>query len=512
MYLLVTLYITNLVNLPAAGVTTMLKKTAVLTLTLMSSAAMAQTASTLPIVGPLLTGIANALSALPTTPGSGVLGITALINGQDGSGIGQVLGLGLGGGKTPDVIGQQLNNRLVTPLLGLDGNGGILAVGAANGNNTTNAAANGLAAVAALSGNDNGNGGLAAVGAHNGNNTGNSGTAGVAALSGNNAGNGGLLGLGILNGNNSGNGAGLLGLGILNGNNTGNSAGAGVAALSGNNAGNGTIGLGILNGANSGNGQLLALAALSGSNSGSASQGLGIGILNAGDPLSITVAGGTPITLNNVASQVQTAVPVTTILPGIQIGGSKVTTSNPLLNVGVLAGDNAGNGGAIGLAVLSGKNTAQSTGLGVGLLNGDNSASGPLAVGALNGNNSGNGTFVGAGVLSGTNSGNSGGIGAGVLNASNSGNGGLIGAGVLNGQSTGTGDNSGNGGVIGAGVANSTTPTNNNNNPGGNNGTGNQSNDEDGNKLCSVGDQKKNRSGKSAKDACVPKVKVAQKN
>ena len=79
----------------------MFKKTAFLSLTLISSAAMAQTASTLPIVGPLLTGIANALSVLPTTPGSGVLGITALTNGSDGSGIGQVLGLGLGGGQTP---------------------------------------------------------------------------------------------------------------------------------------------------------------------------------------------------------------------------------------------------------------------------------------------------------------------------------------------------------------------------------------------------------------------------
>ena len=41
---------------------------------------------------------------------------------------------------------------------------------------------------------------------------------------------------------------------------------------------------------------------------------------------------------------------------------------------------------------------------------------------------------------------------------------------------------------------------------------GNQGNEDDGDKLCSVGDQKKNRSGKNAKDACTPKVKVAQKN
>ncbi|MES2489779.1 MAG: hypothetical protein V4607_08295 [Pseudomonadota bacterium] len=422
----------------------MFKKTVVLTLSLISSAAIAQVAATLPVVGPLVTGIANGLTVLPTTPGTGALGITALTNGADGSGVGQTLGLGLGGGQTPDIIGQQLNNRLVTPLVGLDGNNGALAVGAVNGNNTTNAGPGGLAAVAALSGNDNANGGA--------------------------------------------------------------------------------ISAGIINGNNTGNGNLIGLGVLSGSGSGTASEGLGVGVLNTGDPLSIT-AGGQSAGLNTITSQAQSSIPATPLLPGIQVGGSEVTTSNPALNAGVLAGNNAGNGGAIGVAVLSGDNTAQSSGLGVGVLNGSNSGSGEIAAGVLNGSNSGNGNTLGAGVLNGNDSGNGGVIGGGVLNGSGSGNGGTLGAGVLNEGNSGNGGvvgggvlngpGSGNGGTVGVGVANGANTSGGNgggdgSNSPGNNGTGNQS-DEEGDKLCPASDQKKNRSSK-LKETCVPKVKVAQKN
>lgn len=418
----------------------MFKKTAVLTLTLISSAAIAQMAATVPVVGPLVTGIASGLgSALPTTPGTGALGITALTNGADGSGVGQTLGLGLGGGQTPDIIGQQLNNRLVTPLVGLDGNNGAVAVGAVNGNNTTNAGPGGIASVAALSGNDNANGGA--------------------------------------------------------------------------------ISAGIINGDNTGNGTLVGLGVLSGTDSGQSSTGLGVGVLNTGDPLSIS-AGGNSAGLSTLTSQAQSSIPATPLLPGIQVGGNQVTTSNPALNAGVLAGDNAGSGGAIGLAVLSGDNTAQSSGAGVGVLNGSNSGSGQIAAGALNGDNSGNGTAIGAGVLNGDKSGNGGIAGAGVLNGSDSGNGGTLGGGVLNGDKSGNGgvvgagalngSDSGNGGTVGVGAANGSNGNGSNGDGAGNNGTGNQS-EEEGNKLCSIGDQKKSRSGK-AKEACVPKVKVAQKN
>ena len=276
----------------------------------------------------------------------------------------------------------------------------------------------------------------------------------------------------------------MLDIAVLGGNqvgNTGNDGLLGTAVLSGADAGNGgLLGIGILNDDNTGTGGLLGLAVLSGNNAGQGGA-LGVGLLNDGDALHIMYGGDTLFTLDAAASQLAGLLPIGEIYDGIWIGtGEDVTSANDLLNIGVLAGDNAGSGGLIGVAVLSGDNAAQgsliglgvlngdnsgnSDGLGVAVLSGDNSGNGALGVGVLNGDNSGNGGFLGAGVLNGDNSGNGDVIGAGVLNGDNAGNGGQIGVGVLNGDGSGNGgtlgagvlngDESGNGGQIGAGVLN----------------------------------------------------------
>lgn len=381
-----------------------------------------------------LVGLTNNISSAPLPglsavdgPSDGFLDISVFETGPDGSGYPVILAL------TEPVIGQPLADLVLGQMLGLGGENNMLDI-------------------AVLGGNQVGN-------------TGNDGLLGTAVLSGADAGNGGLLGIGILNDDNTGSG-GLLGLAVLSGNNAGQG---------------GALGVGLLNENNSGNGDQLALGVLSGTHSGQSSEGLGIGLLNDGDALHIMYGGDTLFTLDAAASQLAGLLPIGEIYDGIWIGtGEDVTSANDLLNIGVLAGDNAGSGGFIGVAVLSGDNAAQgsliglgvlngdhsgnSDGLGVAVLSGDNSGNGALGVGVLNGDNSGNGGFLGAGVLNGDNSGNGDVIGAGVLNGDNAGNGGQIGVGVLNGDGSGNGgtlgagvlngDESGNGGQIGAGVLN----------------------------------------------------------
>ncbi|MEC9408453.1 MAG: hypothetical protein VX549_14385 [Pseudomonadota bacterium] len=344
-------------------------------------------------------------------PSDGLLGLSIFEVGPDGSGYPVLLQLG------DSTVDQPLADLVLGQMLGLGGE-------------------NNLIDVALLGGNQVGN-------------TGDDGLLGAAVLSGSDAASGGLLGIGILNDNNTGTGE-LLGL----------------AALSGDNAGQGgALGVGVLNGDNSGHGDALALGVLSGENSGQSAEGLGIGLLNDGDALHIMYDGDVLLSLDAVGSQLEALLPIGEVYDGIWIGtGEDVTSSNDLINIGVLAGDNAGSGGLIGVAVLSGDNAAQGSLIGLGVLNGDNSGTsdgigvaalsgdnsglGTLGVGVLNGDNSGNGSVIGAGILNGDDSGNGGQLGVGVLNGDNAGNGGTIGAGVLN------GDGSGNGGSIGAGVLN----------------------------------------------------------
>ncbi|MGQ0530434.1 MAG: beta strand repeat-containing protein [Panacagrimonas sp.] len=371
----------------------------------------------------------------------GPLGITVLQEGADGSGIANVLDLG--GAR---VVGDQLDNVLVTPLLGLDGNNGLVDIAVLDGNGTARAADNGLASVAVLSGSRTGNGGLVAVGLINGDNTGNTnGLAGVAVLSGNNAANG-PIGIGILNGDNTGNS------GVL----------AGIAALSGDNAGNGPIGVGILNGDNSGNGRLIGVAALSGTNAGN-SDNLGVSLLNKDTVLKISL-GDMSISAEDL---VQAALTLASMFPlvdeaGIAVGGgadARPMTHNPLLNVGALTGDNAGTGGLIGVGVLAGDNSGTGSLLGICVLCGDNSGTGIVGAAVLSGDNSGiskaipteAGTIpglAGVGVLTGDNSGTGGLVSAAVLAGDNSGNGSIVGAAALSGSNTGNSD------LLGVGVLN----------------------------------------------------------
>lgn len=349
---------------------------------------------TLPILtpgGPIAAITAPIFAAFPaplTTTAPLPADVSVLENGADGSGINQVLGLG-GNNATSSLIGNQLNNTLVTPLLGLP-----------------------------------------------------RGTAqpiDVAVLGGDGVGNSNLDGL------------------------------AGVAVLSGSNvAHGGLVGLGLLNRDNTGSGQLLGVAALSGSNSGNSSEGLGIGLLNRGEALGVSYAGARVVTLGSLASQAQGA------LPGLDqgglaiAGGQPVTSSNPLLNAGLLAGDNAGNAGLLGVAALSGNNAANAQLIGVGLLNQSGSGKGALGVDVLSGNGSGvSSNGAGIAVLSGDHSGAGSAIGAGVLTGSSSGTGGMLGAGVLSGDKSGqsamagvaalSGAGSGAGGTLGGNVAGATT-------------------------------------------------------
>ena len=254
---------------------------------------------------------------------------------------------------------------------------------------------------------------------------------------------------------------------VLGGDGVGNSNAdglAGVAALSGSNVANGgLIGLGLINRDNTGNGQALGVAVLSGSNSGNSSQGLGVGLLNRGDVLHVSAAGN-QVSLSGLVQQGQGALPGLD-QGGVAVGGGlPVTSSNPLLNLGVAAGNNAGSGGLIGVAALSGQNAANAQLLGVGVANQSGSANAPVGVDLLGGSGSGvSSNGAGVAVLSGNNSGNGGAIGAGVLTGQQSGQGGTLGAGVLSGANSGksdtigtgvlSGPNSGSGGVLGGNIA-----------------------------------------------------------
>lgn len=255
---------------------------------------------------------------------------------------------------------------------------------------------------------------------------------------------------------------------VLGGDNVGNSNAtgvAGIAVLSGNNVANGGLtGLGVLNENNSGNGQLLGVAALSGTNSGNASQGLGVGVLNRGETLGVSAGGTRVLTLAGLAGQARGALPGLD-QGGVVVGGSApATSSNPLLNLGLLAGDRAGSGGAIGVAALSGSNAANAQLVGIGVLNQGGSANAPVGVDVLGGSGSGvSSNGAGVAVLSGDNSGAGGVAGVGALTGSNSGTGGTLGAGVLSGAGSGqspmaglaalSGAGSGSGGALGGNIA-----------------------------------------------------------
>lgn len=356
--------------------------------------------------GPLASVTTPVFAALPSPLGVAAplpADVTVLENGNNGSGYNQVLGLG-GNNATATVIGNQLNNTVGTPLLGLP--------------------------------------------------TGTARPVDVAVLGGDGVGNSNATGL------------------------------AGIAALSGSNVANGgLVGLGVLNRDNSGNGQLLGVAALSGRNSGNASQGLGVGLLNRGETLGISAGGTRVLTLAGLASQAQGG------LPGIDMGGvalaggKPVTSSNPLLNLGVLAGDNAGNGGALGVAALSGSNAANAQLIGIGVLNQGGSGKAPIGIDVLSGSGSGvSSNGLGVAVLSGDKSGSGGAVGAGVLTGSGSGTGGTLGAGVLSGTGSGqssmlglaalSGAGSGRGGALGSNIAGAGTPSANGGTGGGGGGGG----------------------------------------
>ena len=336
--------------------------------------------------GPIAGVTTQVFSALPAPLGTTAplpVDATALENGRDGSGVNQVLGLG-SNQITSTIIGQQLNNTLGTPLLGLP-RGTAQPVD-----------------IAVLGGNGVGNSNAAGV-------------AGIAALSGNNVANGGLVGLGVLNGDRSG------------------------------------------------SGRLLGVAALSGRSSGRSSEGLGLSVLNRGESAGVYAQGAQVITLGSVASRAQGALPGLDN-SGLAIGGGKtVGSSNPLLNVGVLAGDRAGSGGMVGVAALSGNDAANAQLIGIGLLNGNG-----IGAAVLSGANSGLGGGLGAGVLTGDGSGKGGTVGVGALSGASSGSGGTAGVGALSGGGSGTG------GMAGGNVAGSSSSAGGGDggNGGGSGGTG----------------------------------------
>ena len=154
-------------------------------------------ASPLPqIVAPVLSTLAlPALGGMSGLQAAGPVGLTILEEGDNGSGIGQVLALHPIG----TLIDDQLDG-LGTPLIGLDGDGGLADIGVFNGDDTANAGPDGLLGACISCGDINGNGGLL----------------GIAALSGSNVANGSLIGLGLLNENNTGSGS-LLGFAALSG-------------------------------------------------------------------------------------------------------------------------------------------------------------------------------------------------------------------------------------------------------------------------------------------------------
>lgn len=344
-----------------------------------------------PVLNTLALPVLGGMSGLQAT---GPIGLTILEEGDNGSGIGQVLALHPIG----TLIDDQLDG-LGTPLIGLDGDGGLADIGVFNGDDTANAGPAGLLGACVSCGDINGNGGLL----------------GIAALSGSQVANGSLVGLGVLNENHSGHGG------------------------------------------------LLGVAALSGTNSGRSSEGLGIGILNAGETLRIDFGGQTRFSLAGAKNSIAGALGEIDLLPGINIGGVSRNPNallnvgvlggdhagtGGLIGLAVLSGDHAGQGDLAGVCVLCGDNSGTaSAGLGLAVLSGDAAGTGGLlGAGVLVGDNSAQGGLLGAGVLIGDNAGQGGLLGAGALSGDNSGSGDVLGAGVI------TGDNSGAGGVIGAGV------------------------------------------------------------
>lgn len=182
----------------------------------------------------------------------------------------------------------------------------------------------------------------------------------------------------------------------------------------------GGIAVGVLDGDNTGNGGVIGVAALSGEDSGQSTgdSGLGIGVLNENDTLHIggcfmgTCMGldaGNDIdpALNDIPALGEilneelrglllplgeplgivgeTLDPVTSIpSSGIDLfGGPNNENDVPddTLNAGVLAGNDSGSGGTVGVAVLStaseNGNTAQADSLAVGVLNGKAAAPPP---------------------------------------------------------------------------------------------------------------------------------------
>ncbi|HUR41280.1 MAG TPA: hypothetical protein VM240_08940 [Verrucomicrobiae bacterium] len=247
---------------------------------------------------------------------------------------------------------------------------------------------------------------------------------------------------------------------------SGNGETVDIAILDGNGTshagGDGMLSAALLSGDDTATGGAIGVAVLSGTNSGYGGEA-SVGALNEGDFLHVCLGG------DCVAPGADGAggpvLPATELAPGVVVGGgpdNTVTSSNELVNAGVLTGDSAGTGGLVGVGVIAGDNSGSGEVVGACVLCGDNAGSGPLGVAVLSGDNAGNGSQLGTAVLSGDNSGNGGTIGTAILSGNNSGNGGQIGVAVL------SGPGSGNGGLIGVDVLNG----NGSSNGGGGNNSG----------------------------------------
>ncbi|MES2683488.1 MAG: hypothetical protein V4650_08215 [Pseudomonadota bacterium] len=352
----------------------------------------------------ITTQVFSALPAPLTTSAPLPADVTVLENGSNGSGIRRVLGLG-GNNITSTVIGNQLNNTVGTPLVGLPtGTAQPIDVAILGGDGVGNSNVGGIAGIAALSGSNVANGGLAGVGVLNRNNSGRGQLLGVAALSGRNSGHASQgLGVGLLNRGEtlgvSAGGARVLTLGSVKSQAQGALPGLdmGGLAIGGGKptvSRNALLNAGVLAGDGAGSGGLVGVAALSGSDAANA-QLLGVGVLN-------------------------------------QDGSSK---------------------GLVGVDVLSGNGSGvSSNGVGIAALSGDGSGTGSMVgAGALTGSNSGTGGLVGAGLLSGSDSGRSQMAGVAALSGSGSGSGGAMGGDVASSSPSSTGDTGAGGGGAGDG-------------------------------------------------------------
>ena len=370
-----------------------------------SSGVQAQAVS-LPLLtpgGPIGSVTASVFSALPpplTTTAPLPVDLTVLENGANGSGYNQVLGLG-GGHDTGTLIGPQLNNTLVTPLLGLPtGTAQPIDVAVLGGDGVGNSNAGGVAGVAVLSGHDVAHGGL-------------------------------------------------VGLGVLNKNRTGQGRMLGVAALSGRDSGHASegLGIGLLNrgetlGVSVGGTRVLTLA-----NASSQVQGALPGLDQGG----VAIGGGSPVASSNPLLNAG-------VLAGDHAG------SGGLVGVAVLSGSQSANAQLVGVGVLNGAGSANAP-IGVDVLSGSGSgvSADGLGVAVLSDGDSGKGGVLGAGVLTGDGSGVGGVIGAGVLSGEQSGQGGNLGLAALSGEGSGSGGSlggnvAGSGGSSGGGTP--STPSN----------------------------------------------------